>query len=68
MNPIPFPNATRELRRAWADDVDAALGRAEVLLRTAAIPLHQRVALQVDIGQVRAALSVERDLLKGEAR
>ncbi|WP_293880911.1 hypothetical protein [Sphingomonas sp.] len=63
MNPIPFPKATAELRRAWANDVDAALSEAEGLLHSANIPLDRRIALKVDIGEVRAALASERRLL-----
>ncbi|MDB5714348.1 MAG: hypothetical protein JWO15_1745 [Sphingomonadales bacterium] len=66
MNPFPFSDANRELRLAWADDLDAALGEAESLLGLSTIPLDQRVALKVDIGQVRAALVIERKILNGE--
>jgi hypothetical protein len=68
MNPIPFPQATQELRRAWVADVDAALNDAEGLLQAAAIPLFRRVALKVEIAHVRASLAVECKLLNGEAR
>jgi hypothetical protein len=64
MNPIPFPDATLELRRAWVADVCAALNEAEGLLQKA-IPLDRRIALKVDIAQVRAALAVESKLLNG---
>jgi hypothetical protein len=67
MNPIPFPNADRELRLAWVADVDAALCKAEGYL-SAIHPLDCRVALTVDIAQVRADLAVERRLLVGKAR
>lgn len=68
MTPIPFPNATKELRRAWVADVDAALTAAEGLLRTTAIPLDRRIALNVDIAYVRASLAVERKLIGGDPR
>jgi hypothetical protein len=67
MNPIPFPNANRELRLTWVADVDAALCKAERYLQTIH-PLDCRVALTVDIAQVRADLAVERRLLAGETR
>jgi hypothetical protein len=68
MNSLPFPNADRELRRAWVADVDAALAEAEGLLRTSAIPLGRRVALKVEIAYVRASLTLERQVLSGDAR
>jgi hypothetical protein len=68
MIPIPFPKATRELRQAWVADVDAALNKAEGLLRATAIPLNQRAELKVDIAHLRAALAVESRLLNGDAR
>jgi hypothetical protein len=67
MKTIPFPNADRELRLAWVADVDAALCEAEAYLPSVH-PLHCRVALTVDIAQVRAGLAVERRALAGEAR
>jgi hypothetical protein len=66
MNIIPFPKADRALRRAWADDVDAALSVAEAMLHATTFPIGKRIALKVDIGEVRAALAVERKLLAGD--
>ena len=67
MRPIPFPNADHELRLAWVADVDAALSEAERYLQ-AVSPLGRRVALTVEIAQVRASLAVERGLLAGGTR